>query len=459
MTVLVACSGGLDSMVLARLEVARTDARVVLGCLDHGLRAGVAEDVAFVRALAEELGAGFVTARRSPDRERVRRVGLQAAARETRHRWLEEVADELGAHRILLGHHRDDDLETIVLGLPAPTPESLRDAARAPAAPPSIPRVRGRIGRPLLDRSRASLRALAVAEGWTWREDPSNRDRRYARNRLRADVIPAWQRVDPDGPRALLARGRAARREIEGVQRRARLAAPAAERSERPLRLDRVIFGALPPDVADALVRARCNPAERPLGRRAIAQVGADARAGRTARIRRLGGGWSARTAGAEVLLTRAPLTLEGAAPAPAALTLDRPVTWAGGWAVGASRIDADEALRMLDQPDVGRAFALLDASAAEGPLTVCSAGEGTRFRPFGLAGSRLVRDVLAEDGVPRPDRAGWPTVVDARGRVVWIPGVRAGAAAPLRSGCEAALLLYTVAAPDRPDRSALERS
>ncbi|MCP4867542.1 MAG: tRNA lysidine(34) synthetase TilS [Proteobacteria bacterium] len=459
MTVLVACSGGLDSMVLARLEAARSDGPIVLACLDHGLRTGAAEDVAFVRALAAELGADFVTDRRAPDPQRTRRVGRQAAARELRYAWLEEAADAVGAHRILLAHHRDDDLETIALGLPDPTPESLQAAARAEAAPPSMPRIRGRFGRPLLDRTRASLRALAEAEGWSWCEDPSNRDQRYVRNRMRASVIPAWRAIDPEGPRRLLALGRRARAARNELHRRARLAMPAVVRSDEPLRLDRTIFAALPDDVADAVVRMRCTPTDRPLGTRAVAALIGDARARGPARLRRLGGGWTARTAGTEVLLSQAPLSLEGDAPARAPLTLDAPVAWAGGWALGASQIDGDEARRLLADPGAGRRFALLDADTAEAPLMLQSAGAGTRIRPFGMNGSRLVRDVLAEDGVPRPDRAGWPTVVDARGRVLWIPGVRAGAAAPLRTGCDAALLLYTVAAPDFPDRAALERS
>jgi tRNA(Ile)-lysidine synthetase-like protein len=170
-------------------------------------------------------------------------------------------------------------------------------------------------------------------------------------------------------------------------------------------------------------------------------------------------GGWSARTAASEVVLSRGPLELEGAERPPVRLDLDRPVRWSGGWALGAVRIEAAEAHRRLGEPDAGRAFALLDAEEVEEPLTVRCVGVGQRIRPFGLDGSRLVRDVLAEDGVPRPARAGWPMVVDASGRVVWIPGVRAGATAPLRSGSEAALLLYTVAAPGLPDRTALERS
>lgn len=457
MTVVVACSGGLDSTVLAHRTAVRSAEPIVLACLDHGLRAAAADDVAFVRALASDLDARFVTDQRTPSFQRIRRVGRQAAAREVRLGWLEEIASAAGADRILLAHHRDDDLETVALGLAERTVYALQGAVAAGTAPASIPRIRGRFGRPLLDQPRSALMAEARAAGLSWREDPSNADLRYARNRLRHETLPAWRRLDPKGPERLLAAGRRTRAALDDLQRRARRVAPAVVRSVEPLVLHRAVLAALPEGVADAVLRALCVPADRPLGTAALRAVADDARAGRRARLRRLGGGWSARTSGDDVVLVRGLLTLEGVGRASAPLLVDCPVVWSGGRTLGATRLSAAEAHQRLSDAGVGRTFALVDADSVEGPLSVRAAGAGARFRPFGLDGSRLVRDVLAEVGVPRPERADWPTVVDARGRVIWIPGVRAGASAPLRSGSEAALLLYTVAASGPPDRTALE--
>ncbi len=427
--VVIGCSGGLDSVVFARTHAPgrlRDGAQVTLACLDHGWRASAADDVAFVSALAEELGAGFATARIPPAPDRVRRVGRQAAAREVRRAWLQS----LGADRILLAHHRDDDLETIAIGtLRATSGDSLEILRSASTYAPSIPRA-GWAERPLLDTPRAELRAIAEQNGWTWREDPSNRDRRYLRVRLRRDVLP---RLRDDERVRMLAGGRLARQELDRVQNLARRWAAEAS----PGTLPRESFASLEAEVAAAVLRLACTPHHRPLRRAAAASLQRDARTP-GARLRDLGGGWFARTAGDVVELARTPFVLEDAAtPTPSLRVVPVPASAAR------ARIASDPAA-------AGRTFAVLDAASVPRPLTLVPAGSGRRMRPFGMGGrSRLVRDLLAEAGVPRPRRASWPVVLDGDGAVAWVPGVRAGDVAPLRPGSEDALLLYTDAAPE----------
>lgn len=321
-TVVLACSGGVDSTVLARVAVPRLQASgrtPILAHLDHGLRPDAVRDGAFVSRLAAELGVACVRRRRRPRTDRIAAVGLQAAAREVRYDFFDRVLDGFDAPTLWLAHHEDDQLETILL------------RGRA------MPAVRGRFARPLLAVARSAICALARSSGWSWRVDPSNRDPRFARTAARAEV----QALDSAGRTALLAS-----------------ASPSVRPTPAPAR-------PAPPSIA-----MRSLPADR-----------------------------------AEALLRRC----RGVA---------------------------------------GRRFALVDRRV--GPLRIGRVGAGRRIRPFGLAGSRLLRDLLSEAGVPAAVRADWPTVETAAGEVLWLPGVRASEAAVLRSDSTHATLLYTVAPLNR---------
>jgi tRNA(Ile)-lysidine synthase len=455
----IACSGGLDSTVLARLVaplLLQRDRPTTLACLDHGWREDASHDVAFVRDLAEQLGVAFVTALRVPDPLLVGRVGREAAARQARRCWLRDVASELGALSIYLGHHRDDDVETVLLrrqeGVPAERAATMR-------------RRDGPFVRPLLDLPRASLEAAARAAGWTWRDDPTNDDLSLARNRVRKGVLPALRDADPGAGERLLAAGRAARDRLDGLATRVdRLLPDLLDSQDAPDRrsIDRAALAGLDHETALHVLQRLCRPlvdGDRPPGRAALETLLADCLPGGPSRLRHLGAGWTARTSGARLELRRdGPLELEGAEPPARSLDVGQPVDWRDEWQLAVRALPADEArARLRDGSDqAGRSFALFDADHLPRPLSVLPAGQGMRIRPFGLGGSRSVRELLAEAGVARDRRAGWPVVVDGDGRPIWIPGLRAADAAPLAPESGAAIMLYTSAA-SRPVRPAAD--
>ncbi|HET7753618.1 MAG TPA: tRNA lysidine(34) synthetase TilS [Anaeromyxobacteraceae bacterium] len=202
--VLVALSGGPDSTALAAVMAALRDAAVagpVLAChVDHQLRAGSAADGAACEDLCRSLAVPL-------HRVRVDVGGgnLQAAARRARYRALRRVADEAGARVIATGHTRTDQAETVLLRL-------VRGAgARGLAA---IPPRRGRLVRPLIDRSRAEILAYLRDRGLGWCEDPSNATPRFDRNRVRSEVMPLLESLRP-GVEASLARAADLLREDE----------------------------------------------------------------------------------------------------------------------------------------------------------------------------------------------------------------------------------------------------
>ncbi len=195
--VLVGCSGGADSLALLAatcFEAPRAGLCAGAVVVDHGLQPGSAEIAERAAAQAAALGAEPVRV------ERVvvgARGGPEGAARTARHAALDRVADELGAVCVLLAHTRDDQAETVLLGL------ARGSGARSLAG---MRPVSGRLRRPLLSLTRADTRAACAALGLTWWDDPHNADDVHARSRVRHTLLPALEHGLGPGVRDALAR-------------------------------------------------------------------------------------------------------------------------------------------------------------------------------------------------------------------------------------------------------------
>jgi tRNA(Ile)-lysidine synthase len=193
--VLVACSGGADSMALAAalaFEGPRAGLRAGAVTVDHRLQPGSAERASGLATRLADLGLAPV--------EVVcvdvgSAGGPEAAARTARYAALDAAADRLGADAVLLGHTLDDQAETVLLGL------ARGSGARSLAGMPAI---RGRYRRPLLGLSRETVRAAAAGlDVW---EDPQNGDPAFARARVRDDLLPALEETLGPGVAEALAR-------------------------------------------------------------------------------------------------------------------------------------------------------------------------------------------------------------------------------------------------------------
>ena len=182
--VLVALSGGADSLALTaatRFVGAQRGLRIGAIIVDHGLQSGSAELAAAVAETAMSLGLDPVEAVRvSVGTE----GGPEAAARDARYAALLSAAELHGAAVVLTGHTRNDQAETVLLGLARGSgPGSLR----------GMTELDGLIGRPLLDVTRESTHAAALAEGLNPWDDPHNSDERYSRVRVRHTVLPTME--------------------------------------------------------------------------------------------------------------------------------------------------------------------------------------------------------------------------------------------------------------------------
>ena len=204
----VAVSGGVDSTALAwaLAELAKRH-RIVLSLahVNHSLRGAESDaDEAFVRELAEKLGAAFATRRVAPGTLRAAadssrsRPTVQEAARRLRARALREMAAELGADQLATAHTADDQAETVLLRL-------LRGSSPAGLGGIAPRSSDGFVVRPLLRATRAEVLAYAATRNLCWREDPSNADPSYGRSRLRHTWLPGLR--DAFNPQLLRALG------------------------------------------------------------------------------------------------------------------------------------------------------------------------------------------------------------------------------------------------------------
>ncbi|RCV55162.1 tRNA lysidine(34) synthetase TilS [Marinitenerispora sediminis] len=254
--VLVACSGGADSLALAAAAAfvaPRLGLRAGAVTVDHGLQPGSAERAAEVAGVLRRLALDPV------DSVAVAvgtAGGPEGAARAARYAALDWVADERGAAAVLLGHTRDDQAETVLLRL------ARGSGARSLAG--MAPRA-GRYLRPLLDLDRATVHAAAAEMGLSPWQDPHNTDPAYARSRVRHDALPVLERVLGPGIAAALARSAGLLRDdadaLDGWADQA-----AAQAGLAPGELDVAVLAALPRAVRTRVLRRAALAAGCPAG-------------------------------------------------------------------------------------------------------------------------------------------------------------------------------------------------
>lgn len=177
----LACSGGVDSMVL--LHILRSlNTRLTVLHVNYQLRGEASNgDAAFVQTTCEEHNIPFEI-RTVNLKEKLENGGnLQEEARKVRYDWFHEIVNDHPDHRVLLAHHADDQLETFWMNL------SRKSGVLGMAC---MKKEHQGIVRPLLDFSRAEILSYAHNHGVHWREDQSNASRTYTRNRLRHEFIP-----------------------------------------------------------------------------------------------------------------------------------------------------------------------------------------------------------------------------------------------------------------------------
>ena len=180
---LLAVSGGSDSMALLWLFRVFCERELVVVHIEHGIRGYESrEDAFFVEDMARRWGIEAVIHHEDVPRHLEKGESLEAGARRLRYLFFEKIAKERGACGVALGHNREDIAETTLFHL-------LRGSGVRGLA--GIPERRGVFFRPILTCSREFLRGILKYRGIAWREDHTNEDNSYTRNFIRNKLIPA----------------------------------------------------------------------------------------------------------------------------------------------------------------------------------------------------------------------------------------------------------------------------
>lgn len=186
---LLACSGGLDSVVLTHLcKACHLD--FSLAHCNFQLRGDESDnDEQFVVRLADELNIkNYVKHFETNDYIIQNKVNVQIAARELRYAWFTEVMQQNDISTLVTAHHADDNLETFLIHLSRGTGvDGLT----------GIPAKTDTISRPLLSFSREQILSYAKSENLKWVEDSSNLDTKYLRNKIRHKIVPSLKELHP----------------------------------------------------------------------------------------------------------------------------------------------------------------------------------------------------------------------------------------------------------------------
>lgn len=465
--VVVALSGGPDSLLLLHLLADLAPGRgwrLAAAHLDHGLRPEAAVEVETVRALAAARGIALESERADVAAlARARGWGIEEAGRIARYRFLARVAATLGGAPVATGHTQDDQAETLLLRLARGTGlAGLRAMRPATLLPPSVwhgaaaaPPLR--VVRPLLGTSRDEIERELATRGLTPLRDPSNAGAAYARNRIRHELLPAWQGFDA-GIAARLARAAdiaAADEEIlERETERAwsllapRLEQPAAGRVVRSVTLARDAFLEQPLALRRRLLRraiALCAPEEPTYAALDLALdlvsagagaadvtggVRVGARGDRVVVERREAATRPPPRAGEPSMEPGAQMALAGAGSG---------LLPGGAWTILCRRLDA----HACTVPLSGRHAHFRPELVTAGPV-VRTWRPGDRIALPGLGGHKKLSDLFIDRKVPRAERAQVPLVAADDGTIAWIVGLAVGE--PWRArGDETVVLCCTI--------------
>jgi tRNA(Ile)-lysidine synthase len=375
---LVMVSGGGDSVAL--LDIAhRLGAAISALHVNYALRPDSRLDEALVQQLCGERNIPLTV-----EQVRLSAEGgnLQERARDARY----ALAEDLAAGDFAAAHTASDQAETVLYRL-AVSPGSRALHGMAPR--------RGRLVRPLLGVTREEVREYLGARGLEWREDPSNADRRFARARVRHDVIDALRELSPAAERTIAETARQLREEVDVLD--AVVTEAVKELGGGPA----VLLAALrehPPAVRRLVLRE--------LAGQALSQHELDEIFGlgeRGSKSLDLGGGLRAVSEYGTLRFSR---TADAATPDPVQLTVPGRARF-GDWQVEA---------RLGGRGDV--------TATNLGPdLTVRAWRDGDRMRPAGLGGSKSLQDLFTDRKVPRALRHTLP-VFESDGEIVWVAGV-----------------------------------
>lgn len=426
--VVVGVSGGPDSVALLHILWRLSEGyalKVHVAHLNHRMRAEAEQDARFVEELAAQFSLPCTVEAINVRERRERGESLEEAARRLRYEFLERLATRLGARRVAVGHTADDQAETVFMHL---VRGSGTTGLRAMA--PSRPLGSVTLIRPLLTAWREEVITYLREQGISWREDASNRDLRFLRNRIRHRILP-WLEGEIPGLRKALVRVAEILREEDAVLEflaRESYGELSTTEKERVL-LDVRGFRNLHPAIQRRVLRL------------AISTVKGGLRGIKFSHLER------ARAIATEeepekevhlpgVSIKRTPETLEISHPhaslPPIHEIYSLPVpgrVFAEAFGVELVAVveerDGKEVRDLIQPGDHEVNEAVMDADKVPELLLVRGWRHGDRFVPLGMRGHKKLSDFFVDAKIPREERFCIPLVTTSSGDVLWVVGKR----------------------------------
>jgi len=461
-SVVVGVSGGPDSVCLLHMlrslcttEGSFPGISLHVAHLNHALRGEAGQaDADFVVDLARQWGLPCTVGYEDVAAlARAERRSLEDEARQARYRFLKQIASEVGAARIAVAHHADDQVETLVM-------HWLRGSGLAGLS--GMQPLEGMVIRPLLGVRRAAILHYCEEQSLPFREDASNQDRRFTRNRIRYDLLPVLEQYNENLRETLLRTAALLAGEDAYIEDQLTFAWPDVICTEKPGSVEGVVsaYRALPLALRRRLLlRASGLTAggQAQLEMRHVALCDAFLlQASSSGALDLPGGIRLRRLLAGHFLLERyadnvgqpvevvtlpehasIPLPVPGEAHLPGtrwrvlARVLERQHTPPPGYERG-------EPLRR-------RGYLDLEAAEQHGPLLLRMRKPGDRFRPLGMQREKKLQDVLVNARIPRAERSTLPLVCGADGMLLWVAGYQIADPVKLIEGTQRVLVLELV--------------
>lgn len=418
-TVVVAVSGGADSVALLDILFSLPDLRLhlVVAHLDHGLRGEEsAGDAEFVGRLAASYQLSCEIKRLDVQEiSRLRKLSLEEAGRVARYEWFDEVAQACSARTTALGHHADDQAETFLIRL-------FRGSGATGLACMRF-QTSERYVRPLLSLTRAEIHDYLERRGLSFRHDSSNDETVFLRNRIRHECLPYLRTFNPAISDRLNNTAEALAADAAVLEKLVdELFARLSRTDSEEITLDLTVVRAELPGLRYRLYRRALQLLRRDLTGIAtihLKQVDRLVHAARTQRELSLPGGFTVLRCYDELLFL--PTENKPGREEAWEIRIDGP---------GRHLLpDGREITICLVAPpenwaSVPSLRAYFDPGAAPFPWTLRTFRPGDRFRPFGMTGTRKVKDFFIDKKIPLAVRYRTPLLF-AADELIWVCGLR----------------------------------
>ena len=422
---LVALSGGADSVCLLLKMIEEGRSVEVVHCNFH-LRGDESDrDEAFVVSLCERLGVPLHRVHfDTREYAALHKVSIELAARELRYRYFEQLRRDIGAEAIMVAHHRDDNVETVLMNLVRGT--GIRGMA-------GIRPVNGHILRPLLDMSRQDIEDYLEKKGETYVTDSTNLEDDATRNKFRHHVIPLLQSLNPKASENIHSTSRhiaEAEKILSWAIQEAKRSVLSVEPSSAIIDVSSLLSFVSPSYLLNEICRDfgfTPSQSEDMLAASSSSHVGATfLSSSHIAAIATVAGSLCIQIA------PKTALQKEYRLPEPGIYRLS------DGISLRLENTPITERFRISKSPDV----ATIDVNKVKFPLTLRPIRQGDRFTPFGMKGTKLVSDYLTDIKCSVIDRQRQLVIQDATGMIIWLVGRRTNEKCRIDSSSNAALTI-----------------